>query len=97
MMYLVVGLALLAAAAIAYAAVITGDNKVKDKIISDQKAALGKAAQDLLKMNVERDEAVVRRELIILNLKAELSKMEADLASCSTPAAVRDRLSKLFP
>lgn len=38
-----------------------------------------------------------RLEDVITTVKLELQEAEADLATCSTPDAVRARLSSLFP
>lgn len=53
------------------------------------------ASDQKLKLSV--GEATAREELIIADLKKKLADAEADLAKASTPAAVRDRLSVLFP
>lgn len=97
MEYLALVLAIAAGVAGIYAAIMAGDNRVKAKIIADQKGLLDTAAKDKARMQAELDDAVARRERVIIELKSELSKAEADLAAASTPDAVRNRLSKLFP
>ena len=42
------------------------------------------------------NDAIVRRELIIASLKVEVAALEDDRNACRDPAAIRERLVKLF-
>jgi hypothetical protein len=71
--------------------------KENDGLKTENADLKAKVAASDQKLKLSVDEATSREELIIADLKKKLADAEADLAKASTPAAVRDRLSVLFP
>lgn len=97
MEYIILVLALITIVATIVAAASMAASKIASATIKDLKTKLEEAAKEKVKMEADLADAVSRRETIITDLKKNLADAEADLAKASTPAAVRERLSKLFP
>ncbi len=61
-----------------------------DLVSADNGIAEAKAANDAMSLQAQK------YEQLIASYKAEVSELEKDLASCSDPAAIRERLQRLL-
>lgn len=96
MEYVALALALIAGAASTSAAVLWSSAKVKTTEIANLKVQIFAWDAAVQKAKKEFDEGLQRRELLIAELKAEITNLENDLAENRDPAAVRARLGKLL-
>lgn len=76
---------------------ISSLKKRNEELTTENAELKGKLEAADQKVKASVDEATTREEQIITDLKKRLADAEADLAKAKTPAAVRERLSVLFP
>lgn len=96
MEYVALVLAIVAGAAATTAAVFWSADQVKAKEIAILKEAVLNWDKGYKAAKAEFDAGIQRRELLITELKAEITNLENDLAANRDPAAVRARLGKLL-